>query len=688
MRHAVPLAVPLFLLGASALPIAPLAFAQQTPDTRAELAEPAAPLATLPEVKLIGQSAPDAPLPGITRISRETLQRQQAMDVADIFANEPAVSIGGGASNAQRVYLRGVDGANLNISIDGARQGRSLHQHRGDLGGIDPDLLKQVDIQPGPSADAGPGALGGSIRFDTVDAQDLLAPGKRAGASVRAAYASADEALRGAISAYGMPGETLDNKLGLLAHVSAVNRENYRIGGGGDVPNSAGHDRDYLLKLSLLDLAGHSLRLGAARNRNAGLYLFSRVGSDNGYAPANAVPTYQRSERHTYTVEHRYQPAGNGLLDWKFNLYQNENALEDVSQARSARTREWGGSARNTAHLAWAGTQHRLTAGADFMDEEGITNGVLGAAILGPGRKSTQARNLGVFVQERMRWQALQLSLGVRHDHYNTAFGPRNLKGGKTSPNAGAEMELGRGVGAFASYGEAVRASGIIPIGFLTSVDKKSNFNNGKPFKPETSATREAGLQYEGANALRDGDRLTVRLGYFDTRIANLIEWAGQGAVYPAYIRNMPDTLRSKGWEGKALWQRGSYHTSVGVVLADTTVGGKPLSPARRVGTALGDRLTWDSQWQMLPGLTAGYTLNAVRRLDDVPKAAVQRAGYVLHDVQLQWQPAALRALSLALAVRNLGDKRYTSHSSLDGGSGNILPEPGRDVRVSASYQF
>ena len=684
MRHAVPLAVPLFLLGASALSLTPVSFAQQAADTPAARAGQAGPLTTLPEVKLVDQAAPDAPLPGITRISRETLQRQQAMDVADIFANEPAVSVGGGASNAQRIYLRGVDGANLNISIDGARQGRSLHQHRGDLGGIDPDLLKQVDIQPGPSADAGPGALGGSIRFDTVDAQDLLAPGKRAGATVRAGYASADEALRGGASVYGM----LGNELGLLAHASAVNRENYRLGGGGEVPNSAGHERDYLLKLSLLDLAEHSLRLGAARNRNAGLYLFSRVGSDNGYAPANAVPTYQRSERRTYTLEHRYQPADNALLDWKFNLYLNENALEDVTQARSARTTERGGSARNTANLAFAGTQHRLTAGADFMDEEGITNGVLGAAILGPGRKSTQARNLGLFVQERMRWQAVQLSLGLRHDRYNTAFGPRTLKGGKTSPNAGAEVALGHGIGAFASYGEALRASGIIPIGFLTSIDSRSNFNNGKPFKPETSNTREAGLQYEGANTLQDGDRLTLRLGYFDTRIANLIEWAGQGAVYPAYLRNMPDTLRSKGWEWKAHWQRGSYHTSVGVVLADTTVGGKPLSPARRVGTALGDRLTWDSHWQVLPGLTAGYTLNAVRRLDDVPKAAVQRAGYVLHDVQLQWQPATLRALSLALAVRNLGDKRYTSHSSLDGGTGNILPEPGRDVRVSASYQF
>jgi hemoglobin/transferrin/lactoferrin receptor protein len=124
------------------------------------------------------------------------------------------------------------------------------------------------------------------------------------------------------------------------------------------------------------------------------------------------------------------------------------------------------------------------------------------------------------------------------------------------------------------------------------------------------------------------------------------------------------------------------------VVLADNTVGGNPFKPARRVGTAQGDRQTLDSQWHVLPGLTAGYTLNAVRRLDDVPIAAVQRAGYVLHDVQLQWQPAALRALSLALAVRNLGDKRYTSHSSLDGGTGNILPEPGRDVRVSANYQF
>lgn len=48
--------------------------------------------------------------------------------------NEPSVSIGGGGRNAQRLYLRGIGGTNLNITIDGAKQGGSLYQHMGDIG--------------------------------------------------------------------------------------------------------------------------------------------------------------------------------------------------------------------------------------------------------------------------------------------------------------------------------------------------------------------------------------------------------------------------------------------------------------------------------------------------------------------------------------------------------------------------
>lgn len=637
---------------------------------------------TLQEIQVVDQADDGA----ATVIARDTLQRHQAADMADVFANEASVSVGGAAANAQRIYLRGVDGGNLNISIDGARQGRPLHQHRGNAGGLDPDLLKRVEIQPGQGADAGPGALGGSIRFETVDAQDLAAPGRRnLGAIVRAAWLGADDTLRGGSTAYLLAGA----HVGLLAHASAANRDDYRVGGGGRVPNSGGQDRDYLVKLSVLDLAGHSVRAGVAHDHDTGLYVFSRVGSDNGYTPDGAVATRQRADRTTYTLEHRYRRPDDPLVDTRLNLYVNEQRLDELTATpRGAATREKGGSLRNTAQFTFAGARHRLVAGTDFFDEEGVTTGVMGVPQLGAGRKSTGSRNLGLFVQDRAQWRRLMVALGVRHDRYDTQYGPRALEGGATSPNANAEVDLGGGFALTAGYGEAVRASGALTIGFQTSIDERTNFNDGKPLRPESSRMRDAGVNYAGHDVLVAGARATARVARFDTRIDDLVEWAGQGAAYPTYIRNMREQFRSRGWEVKAGWSAGDIDTTLGLLLADTTVGGKPINPLRRVGAAVGDRLAWDIRWQAAPDLVAGYTLNAARRLDDVPAGAVERPGYAIHEVQLEWQPAAVHGLRVALAVRNLGDKRYVSHSSLDGGTGNILPEPGRDVRATLAWQF
>ncbi|WOS38703.1 Heme transporter BhuA [Oligella urethralis] len=211
-------------------------------------------------------------------ISRDDIQLKQANSIADVLSNEPSISVGGGARNAQRFYLRGIDSGNLNVTIDGATQGRSLHQHRGNIGSIDPQLLKRVTIQPGPRADAGPGALGGSVRFETVDAQDLLKGDRKAGFIAKTGYATADKAKQGGLTLYGL----VADRIGLLAHIGAVNREDYREGGGQRTPNSAGQDRDYMVKLSLIEQYGHSLRIGASRSQNTGLYLFGSIGSDMG----------------------------------------------------------------------------------------------------------------------------------------------------------------------------------------------------------------------------------------------------------------------------------------------------------------------------------------------------------------------------------------------------------------------
>ncbi|WP_316348638.1 hypothetical protein [Desulfuromonas acetoxidans] len=78
-------------------------------------------------------------------------------------------------------------------------------------------------------------------------------------------------AIAGAATGYGLYGNS-----GLLVHISGTNSEDYTSGDGDEVHGSAGRDRDYFAKFSLVDQAGHSLRLSAEKNENSGLYRWGR----------------------------------------------------------------------------------------------------------------------------------------------------------------------------------------------------------------------------------------------------------------------------------------------------------------------------------------------------------------------------------------------------------------------------
>lgn len=111
---------------------------------------------------------------------------------------------------------------------------------------------------------------------------------------------------------------------------------------------------------------------------------------------------------------------------------------------------------------------------------------------------------------------------------------------------------------------------------------------------------------------------------------------------------------------------------------------GEALGFSRRKGVSLGDRFTWGSTWALREDLRLGYTLQWV---DAVHRDAVERDGYQVHDVQLQWRPGFARRLELQLAVNNLLDAQYSSQASA-GSDAEAAPEPGRDVRLTARYRF
>jgi hemoglobin/transferrin/lactoferrin receptor protein len=629
----------------------------------------------LPTVYVEGKAIPEA---GIDEIPIDRIHRNLATDMADIFRNDPSVVVGGGTRNTQRIYVRGIEATNLNITIDGAVQGRNLFQHRGAIGGMSPELLKSVEVLTGPNSVRGAGALGGSIRMETVDAQDMLAPGKSAGGRLETGFSSADQAYRGSGMVYG----EYEN-FGLLAYVSGINAEDYRSGDGETVHGSAGRDRDYFFKFSMLDKADHQLRLSVQQNENSGLY---RWGGGDGAYDETAELNYQISERLTYVLDHRYRPSDHPLVDWRFNAYLNELSLENVDRGTETSSKGWGGDLHNTANFELGIIRHRLTIGSDYYAEEGIHES--------DGKHvgtDNEVENVGLYIQEQMNIGPFLLSLGARYDDYKTDFGSVTISGDEISPSAGLEVELGYGFTAFGGYGEAVRSTGIIPVQWLSSTTDDPTFNAqadkdsyGKAFEPETSTQYEGGLRFGRDGLFLGGDRFDIEVVVFETEIENLIVQVGgqRGAPVTGFYND--DPVISKGWEARAGWRYGGFKTSLGFAHARTEdEDGNLIGISRRKGASTGDRFVWDSFWQVHEQFGFGYTLEAVAGIDE---DELDRSGYVLHHLQAQWR-SVIPNLDVTLAVRNLFDHYYSEQSTI-GDKDTATPEPGRDVRVSVVYRF
>lgn len=254
-------------------------------------------------------------------LDAEYFSRTQAKDLHDMFKLEPSVQVGTGSRNGQKIILRGVEDLLLNVQIDGARQGANLFHHQGRVQ-IDPYLLKRARVITGPApADAGSGALGGSVQFETVDAQDLLAPGQTIGARIGAHYESASNLRGGLVSAYGQLGD----QGGLLAYARRNSNDEMRVGGGNKQPSTDGSYENYLVKASFLDVDGHSLRVSAQRTENIGGPLRANAPweTNNPVQSADDQLIYEQRQ----TLGYRYQSPHNAHLDLEFDLYQSDNGL-------------------------------------------------------------------------------------------------------------------------------------------------------------------------------------------------------------------------------------------------------------------------------------------------------------------------------------------------------------------------
>lgn len=171
----------------------------------------------------------------LERISREQIDRVPVNHVAEIMQDSPSVNtITSFNRPTIAMNIRGVqDFGRVNMSVDGMRQNfvRMGHAERSGEMVIDPNLISGVDIIKGPGSGlGGAGTIGGQANFRTLNASDILLPGRRMGGLLDATTGisrwSGGKKIDGKIGIAARPTKNTDLMLVYSRNIS----DDYRIG--------------------------------------------------------------------------------------------------------------------------------------------------------------------------------------------------------------------------------------------------------------------------------------------------------------------------------------------------------------------------------------------------------------------------------------------------------------------------
>ncbi|RMX03466.1 TonB-dependent receptor [Corticibacter populi] len=125
-------------------------------------------------------------------LTRDEIELFRGTSVGDIFKGTAGVLVGENRnSGGLDVNIRGMQGqGRVPVIVDGARQETTVYRGYAGVASrsyVDPDLIGGIQIDKGPVMGAqGTGATGGLVSMRTINADDIVRPGKDFGLRVRA----------------------------------------------------------------------------------------------------------------------------------------------------------------------------------------------------------------------------------------------------------------------------------------------------------------------------------------------------------------------------------------------------------------------------------------------------------------------------------------------------------------------
>jgi len=116
-------------------------------------------------------------------LSQQQLDRFGRLSAGDMLKTIPGVQVGDSRNGGGvDVNIRGIQGqSRVSVSVDGTQQALDVYRGYGGMqqrSYFDQDLIRSMVVTKGPSHDVSvPGGIGGSVRMETLRAEDIILPG-------------------------------------------------------------------------------------------------------------------------------------------------------------------------------------------------------------------------------------------------------------------------------------------------------------------------------------------------------------------------------------------------------------------------------------------------------------------------------------------------------------------------------
>lgn len=699
-----------------------------------------------------GAFSPDAPYTtagSSAHISAEQMERFPPSAPGDLFRSTPGVlATANRAGTKLDVNIRGLQGMNrVGITLDGAMQ--SLTTYRGYQGAgsrvyVDPDLIGGVDITKGPGdGSQSPGAIGGTVAMRTLNASDILLPGKEFGVRLRAStFDNTIDPISRGTARTNAPGlfDDFGNMTGSGAF--AIDRDgfevviagsrrregNYFAGTNGD--ETYVNDNGTLVELAPAmgkgkevfntsqDTKSALAKLKWSDEEHAAELSYVYFDSEYGETPATALtyrlivggvatfPSYYEGYSNhkrvdTVTASYGWSPIDNDLIDLRVRAWGTSMQLHDNYDTE---IKMYGGEIRNTSRFDMDYGLLSLSYGLAGTMEESIAQSysfspVPGLVFTSIGRNGDRsvATVFGNAEWRPVDW--LTIGGGLSWDTFKTrdttpkALAARaysDLEGTALNPRVSVMVEPWHGIQFFTKYEQGTR-----PPSLYENTNNPDFFLVPNPdIKPETAHNKEVGI-----NILKDGifnasDSLRLKAAYFHNSYDDYLSRV-QVAGGNMQVQNIKKAVFSgieigAAYDNRAFFAEGSlnYYDDIEFCYAS---GCKPamqadyatnhIPPKLTASVTLGARLLEE---RLVLGTRASYFGK---------RALPVETGGTYFSVTSEWAPYTLvdafasyefnDNLKLDFAVDNAFDRFY-----VDALNNLAQPGPGRTMKLSLTGKF